>query len=156
MRFRFDLKGDAYSRHKEAFKRILAKHGLRWMGTLDRPQWSSPSERVSATFDRDEAKDLLRAASLVWEGRRKSRLLEDLKAWAWEIGGTVSEEKAPSADDAIDDVERALRMWDAVHKPNVDRLREEGRPKAWIEEDLRRWKRQRQERRRELMGRIRS
>jgi len=156
MRFRLELEGDAYSRHKDAFKRLLAKHGLRWRGSLDRPLWASGTERVSAVFDRDEAADLLRKAVLVWEGRKKSPLLEDLKAWAWQVGGRASEEKVPRAEDVVDDVERDLRFWDLVHKPNVEALRSEGRPKAWIEEDVKRWKRRRQERRRELMGQARS
>jgi len=51
-----------------------------------------------------------------------------------------------------DEVEQALRYWDIVWKPNVDLLRAQGRPNTWIEADVKRWKRQRQERRRELMG----
>lgn len=156
MRFRIDLEGDAYSRRKDAFKRLLAKHGLRWMGTLERPIWASGSERVTGVFDRDEARDVLRKATLLWEGRKKSALLEDLKAWAWQLGGTLIEESAPAPEDVVDDVEQALRFWDIVHKPNVDRLRGQGRPKSWIEEDVRRWRRMRQERRRELMGRARA
>lgn len=156
LRFRIGLKGDAYSKHKEAFKRLLAKHGLRWKGTLDRPLWGSPSERVSAVFDRDEARDVLRSAVLVWEGRKKSALLEDLKAWAWQIGGTVTEETRPAPEDVADEVEQALRFWDIVYKPDIDRLRNQGRPTPWIEEDVRRWKARRQERRRELMGRARA
>ncbi len=152
MRFRFDVDGPAYSKHKEAFKRLLAKHGLRWRGTLSRPLWGSAAERVSAVFDRDEARDVLIKATLVWEGRKKSKLLEDLKAWVWQIGGTGSEDSGPAAKDVADDVEQALRLWDLVHKPDVDRLADQGRPRAWIEEDMRRWKRRRQERRRELMG----
>ncbi len=155
MRFRFDLEGEAYSKNKEAFKRLLAKHGLRWRGTLERPIWAGDAERVSAVFDRDEAKDVLVKASLLWEGRKKSGLLEDLKAWSWQVGGMVSEEKAPAAEEVADDVEKALVFWDVVYKPNVDWLRVQGRPRSWIEEDLRRWKRRRQERRRELMGHAR-
>ncbi|HYM41047.1 MAG TPA: hypothetical protein VEY12_13040 [Thermoplasmata archaeon] len=152
MRFRFELTGEAYSKHKEAFKRILAKHGLRWQGTLDHPLWTSRAERVSAAYERDEAHDVLRGAALVWQGAKKSGLLEDLKAWAWEVGGRVEEEAGPAADDVTEEVERALRFWDIVHKPNVDWLAAQGRPKAWIDEDLKRWKRQRQARQRELMG----
>ncbi|HEY7588107.1 MAG TPA: hypothetical protein VIB49_05100 [Thermoplasmata archaeon] len=153
MRFRFDLDGDAYSEKKEAFKRILAKHGLRWKGTLDRPLWASPAEKVTAVFDRDQEKDILRHASLVWEGRTKSKLLEDLKAWIWEIGGKAEEEKGPAVEDVSEDVERALHFWDIVYEPNVDALRAQGRPDSWIEEDVRRWKRQRRTRQRELLGR---
>ena len=152
MRFRFELTGEAYSRHKEAFKRILAKHGLRWQGSLERPLWGSEAERVSAVFDRDEAHDLLRGATLSWQGAKKSPLLEDLKAWAWEVGGRAEEETGPAADDVSEEVEQALRFWDVVYKPNVDWLAAQGRPRAWIDQDLKRWKHQRQARQRELTG----
>ena len=79
MRFRFELDGEAYSKHKDAFKRVLAKHGLRWQGSLEHPLWASRAERVSAVFDRDEAHDVLRSATLVWQGPKKSELLEELK-----------------------------------------------------------------------------
>src|SRR2546422_621592 len=46
MRFRFDMPGETYSKNKESFKRILARHGLRWRGSLDRPFWASGTERV--------------------------------------------------------------------------------------------------------------
>ena len=153
MRYRFELDGDAYSRNKEAFKRLLAKHGLRWKGTLERPLWGSNAERVAAVFDRDEAQDLLKRSTLVWEGRTKSPLLEELRTWAWQLGGRSQEEAGPAQEDVSEEVEEALHYWDIVYKPNVDWLRAQGRPPAWIEEDLRRWKRQRQARQRELVGR---
>src|SRR5205807_1374384 len=99
MRFRFEMDGDVYSKNKESFKRVLAKHGLRWRGSLDRPFWASGTERVTAVFDRDEERDLLRSAALVWESAGKSRLLEDLKAWAWEAGAKAVEDRSPSAAD---------------------------------------------------------
>ncbi len=153
MRFRFELNGEAYSRNKEAFKRVLAKYGLRWKGTLERPLWQSGGERVTAIFDRDADKDLLRHATLLWEGRTKSKLLEDLKEWTWEVGGKAEEERGPAVQEVSDEVEKALHFWDLVYEPNVDWLKAQGRPEAWIEEDLRRWKRQRQARQRELVGR---
>ncbi len=152
MRFRFDLGGEAYSKHKEAFKRILARHGLRWAGNLEHPLWSSKAEHVTALFDRDAEHDILRRASLVWQGQTKSPLLEELKAWAWEVGGRVEEEKGPAADDVSDEVELALRYWDIVYKPNPDWLASQGRPREWIEQDVKHWKHQRQVRQRELMG----
>src|SRR5205807_1173827 len=152
MRFRFEMDGDVYTKNKESFKRLLAKHGLRWRGSLDRPFWASGMERVTAVFDRDEERDLLRSAALVWESAGKSRLLEDLKAWAWEAGAKAVEDRSPSAEDVTDEVEQALRYWDIVWKPNEDWLKAQGRPRAWIEADVKRWKQQRQERRRELVG----
>src|SRR5438445_7864629 len=90
--------------------------------------------------------------STVWESAGKSRLLEDLKAWAWEAGAKAVEDQSPSAEDVTDEVEQALRYWDIVWKPNEDWLKAQGRPRAWIEADVKRWKQQRQERRRELVG----
>jgi hypothetical protein len=152
MRFRFEMDGEAYSKNKESFKRILAKHGLRWRGSLERPFWMSGSERVTAIFDRDQERDVLRTAVLVWESARKSSLLEEIKAWAWGVGASMSEDRSPSAEEVTDEVELALRYWDIVWKPNVDLLRAQGRPKAWIEADVKRWKQRRLERRRELIG----
>lgn len=152
MRFRFEMDGETYSKNKDSFKRLLAKHGLRWRGTLERPLWGGGTERVTALFDRDAEKDVLRRVGLVWESAKKSTLLEDLKAWAWEVGAKAEEAQSPSAEDVADEVEEALRNWDIVWKPNVDSLKAQGRPKAWIEADVKRWKQRRQERRRELMG----
>jgi hypothetical protein len=152
MRFRFDLSGDAYSKEKEAFKRILAKHGLRWQGTLERPLWAGRTERVTAEFERDTTRDRLVRAVLVWAGTNKSALLEELKSWAWEVGGKVEEEKSPGADEVTQEVETALRFWDVVYKPNEGWLEAQGRPKAWIEQDMQRWKQTRRARQRELTG----
>jgi len=152
MRFRFEMDGDVYSKHKDSFKRLLAKHGLRWRGSLDRPFWASATERVTGLFDRDAEKDLLKSATLTWESAGKSRLLEDLKAWAWEVGARAVEDRSPSAEEVTDEVEQALRYWDIVWKPNEDILKAQGRPQAWIDADVKRWKQQRQERRRELIG----
>ncbi len=152
MRFRFELDGEAYSKHKDAFKRVLAKHGLRWQGNLEHPLWGSKAERVSAVFDRDAEHDILRHATLLWQGQTKSKLLEDLKAWTWEVGGRAEEEVGAAADDVTEEVEQALEVWDIVYKPNADWLASQGRPRQWIEQDMKRWKSQRQLRRRELMG----
>ncbi len=152
MRFRFEVDGEAYSKHKDAFKRVLAKHGLRWQGNLEHPLWGSRSERVSAMFDRDEAHDVLRHATLVWQGAKKSDLLEDLKRWTWEVGGRAEEETGPVADEVSQEVEQALAFWDLVYKPNADWLASQGRPRSWIEADMKRWKHLRQTRQRELMG----
>lgn len=152
MRFRFEMAGDTYSRNKDSFKRLLARHGLRWRGTLERPFWASATEQVTAVFDRDTDRDILRGAALVWESAKKSALLEDLKAWAWQVGAKSGEDRAPSAQEVTDEVELALRYWDIVWKPDVASLKAQGRPEAWIEADVRRWEQQRQERRRELIG----
>src|SRR5207245_9980674 len=112
MRRRFDMPGETYSKNKESFKRILARHGLRWRGSLDRPLWASGSERVTAVFDRDQEKDVLRGATLLWESAKKSTLLEDLKAWAWEVGAKDVQGRSPHGDQATTAHGQGLRYSD--------------------------------------------
>src|SRR2546422_8442652 len=87
MRFRFVVDGAAYSKHKDAFKDILRRHGLSFKGSRDTFVWSSRQESVTATYERDEAKDLTIKADLVWQSRKKTVLLNELKEWVWSVGG---------------------------------------------------------------------
>lgn len=157
MRFRFVLDGTAYSKHKDAFKAILRRHGLAYKGTRDTFVWSSRQESVTALFDRDEARDVTLRATLVWQSRKKTPLLGELKEWIWSVGGKSEEDTAAAEDaKAMEAVERELVFWDAIHKPDVERLRADGRPASWIDRDIREWTRKRTERKRELLGRLRS
>src|SRR2546425_13260519 len=87
MRFRFVVDGTAYSQHKDAFKDVLRRHGLSFKGSRDTFVWSSRQESVTATYERDEAKDLTIKADLVWQSRKKTVLLNALKEWVWSVGG---------------------------------------------------------------------
>jgi len=157
MRFRFVLDGTAYSKHKEAFKTILRRHELAYKGTRDTFVWSSRQESVTALFDRDEARGVTNRATLIWQSRKKTPLFGELREWVWAVGGKSEEDTAATADaKAMEAVERELAFWDAIHKPDAERLRTVGRPASWIERDLREWKRKRAERKRELLGRLRS
>ena len=157
MRFRFVVDGAAYSRHKDAFKGILRRHGLAFRGTRETFVWSSRSENVTAVYERDEARDVTLKAELVWQSRRKTPLLNELKEWVWSVGGHGGEEEASAPDaKASDAVERELAIWDAVRKPDVARLRAAGRPQAWIERDVKAWRRKRAEKKRELTGRLQA
>ena len=156
MRFRFVLDGAAYSKHKDAFKAILKRHGLAFEGSRDTFVWSSRSESVTAFFERDEARDVTMKAELVWQSRKKTPLLNDLREWVWSAGGHGGEEEESVPDEkASDAIDRELAFWDSIHKPDVEKLRAAGRPEAWIQKDLREWKRKRAEKRRELAGRAR-
>ena len=156
MRFRFVLDGAAYSKNKDAFKEILKGHGLMFRGTRDTFVWSSRQESVTATFERDETRDVTVQAGLVWQSRKKTALLNEIKEWVWSVGGHGAEEDDatpdPGASDAID---RELALWDAIHKPDVEGLRRDGRPAAWIDKDVRAWQKKRKEKRRELAARFR-
>jgi hypothetical protein len=155
MRFRFVVDGAAYSKQKETFKDILRRHTLSFKGSRDTFVWSNRQESVTATYERDEAKDLTIKADLVWQSRKKTPLLNALKEWVWSVGGVGGEEEDAAADAGTTDaIDRELAVWDAVHRPDEERLRKEGRPEAWIVRDVRDWKRKRTEKRRELTARF--
>jgi len=149
MRATFTLDGKTYSKHKEVFKALLARHGLRWRGQLETPWWGSAREKVVAKYDRDEARGITTAAHLTWEGNVKSPLLADLKAWVFEVGGKEAEPAAQEGPDR-EVLEAELRFWDAISKPDMDRLRAAGMPKDWAAKELEAWKLRREARRQEL------
>ncbi len=156
MRFRFVVDGAAYSKDKDAFKKILRTHGLAFKGTRETFVWSSRSESVTALYERDEARDITLKAELVWQSRKKTPLLNDLREWVWSVGGHggEAEDEGPADAKASDAVDRELAIWDAVNKPDAERLRAEGRPEAWIDKDVKAWRRKRAEKKRELTGRL--
>src|SRR2546428_217761 len=128
MRFRLVVDGTAYSKHKDAFKDILRKHTLSFKGSRDTFVWSSRQESVTATYERDEAKDLTIKADLVWQSRKKTPLLNALKEWVWSVGGHGGgkDDAAPGAG-TKDAIPRGLAAWDAVPKPRPERPAQRGR-----------------------------
>src|SRR2546428_6369683 len=134
MRFRFVVSGAAYSKHKDAFKDILRKHTLSFKGSRDTFVWSSRQESVTATYERDEAKDLTIKADLVWQSRKKTPLLNALKEWVWSVGGHGGgeDDAAPGAG-ATGAIDRGPAGWDAGPKPDPGGVRQGGRPGAWSE-----------------------
>ncbi|TLZ50221.1 MAG: hypothetical protein E6K18_07365 [Methanobacteriota archaeon] len=152
MHFRFVVDGAAYSRHKAAFKKMLADHRLAWRGNMTEFVWVGPKERVRAEYERDEARGITIKAMLIWEGKAKTPLLNELKTWVFAVGGKAEEQKATKVDKAAvkERVDREMEFWDRVHKPDVDALRADGRPEEWIEKDLKEWKKARDARRKEL------
>jgi len=151
MRFRFVLDGAKYSKHKAQYKKILADHRLSWKGNMAEFVWASGKERVRAEFERDEAKDVTVRATLTWEGKAKTPLLNELKTWVFSLGGKAAEERAPKPKgSAKERVERELEFWDRVHRPDADALRAAGRPEDWIDRDLEAWKKARAAKRKEL------
>jgi len=87
MRVRFVVDGPRYSKHKAAFKRMLADHRLAWRGNMTEFVWVGPKERVRAEYERDETRDVTVRATLTWEGKAKTPLLNELKTWVFSVGG---------------------------------------------------------------------
>jgi len=155
MRAAFVLDGEAYSRQKASLKTLLANHGLKWRGTLERPWWGNSKEKLTAVYERDEARNLTTGARLTWEGTAKSRFLNDLKAWVFEAGGR--EVKASAAKEPLPAaVERELGFWEAISKPDFERMEAEGRPKKWIDREKLAWKKRREAKRQELRAQLRG
>ena len=154
MRFRFVLDGPKYSEHKGALKKLLREHGLAWKGGMTRGAWVSGKERLLAEFERDAERDVTLKATLTWEGRAKTPFLNAVKAWVFSLGG--SSEGPPSGKEAKaaeeERLARELELWDRTHKPDAAALEAQGRPRAWIERDLKAWKKEREAKRHELLG----
>jgi hypothetical protein len=149
MRYVLHIDGRNYSLHKDAFKEILRRHGLKWKGTFERPWWGSSAERVEANFERDPERDITTAATLIWIGPRASRLLEELEAWVLGLGGHAERQEGGGR---LAEGRQELRFWDFLNKPDETYLRREGRPEKWIQLDLEEWKRRRREKEQELEG----
>ena len=156
MRSRFVLDGPKYSKHKGAFKKMLAEHRLAWRGNMTEFVWVGAKERVRAEFERDEVRDVTVRATLTWEGKAKTPFLQELKTWAFSLGGKAMEEKpakpsASAAKERNERAERELAFWDRLNKPDAEALRAAGRPEAWIERDVRTWKKARDAKRKEIL-----
>lgn len=149
VRYTFHLEGSAYSGHKGDFKALLKRHGLRWRGTFEEPWWGSAEEKVEASFDRDQTRDVTLAATLRWTGARETPFLQALRAWVLSLGGHAERERR-GAEAAKPQVDRELEFWDLLNKPDERYMRAEGRPRRWIELDLEQWRRRRREKMREL------
>jgi len=158
MRYRFFLDGQAYSKNKNSFKMLLRKHKLAFKGSFGDFVWKNEREKVIAEFERDLEKNLTISATLVWEGRKKTEFMEELKAWIWELGGKGEKDEAPvpKASDIESRVAEELEFWDGINKPDVGHLRATGRPEEWIKRDVEDWKKRRREKKRELAEKYRA
>lgn len=153
MRYRFLLDGQAYSKNKNSFKKLLRKHKLNFKGTFGNFIWKNEKEEVRAEFERDEKMDVTLSAILIWEGRRKTEFMDELKAWVWELGGKGDKDEAaaPKTSEVRSRIDAELEFWDGINKPDIARLKATGRPEEWIEKDLEDWRKRRREKKRELM-----
>jgi len=135
MLVRFKLEGKAYSKNKDAFKQLLKKHGIYWKGTFQSPWWGSNTEKVTAEFERDEARDITIAATLTWEGDAESEFLKEFRMWCLGLKAQETSVKVSNAKVAVDE----MLFYDMLYKPQEAFLESCGRPKAWIEKDLERF-----------------
>jgi len=141
MRIRFTLKGRTYSENKDTFKDILKKHGLRWRGSFDNPWWGDNREKVSAIYERDEVRRITISASLTWEGDEETPFLKEFRSWAKVMNAIEERVKRSQTKTFVDD----LMFYEMVYKPQVAHLEASGRPKSWIERDVKRWEEEREQ-----------
>ncbi|UCD92919.1 MAG: hypothetical protein JSV43_03105 [Methanobacteriota archaeon] len=152
MKKQFSFEGSVYSENKTSFKKILKKHGFAWKGKLGDFIWLGKNEKMIAEFERDPERDITLSATLVWSGKKKTDFLKELEEWAKDVGGekSVAKEKTPLSDKRI---QEELKFWDKLNKPDEERLKSEGRPEDWIKKDLKKWRKRRNQKRKELIER---
>ena len=158
MRYRFNLDGQAYSKNKGFFKKLLRKYKLAFKGSFGNFLWQNENEKVRAEFERDEKRDITLSATLVWEGRKKTEFMEELKAWVWELGGKGDKDETPQpkASEKDSRIEMELEFWDRINKPDFERLKATGRPEEWIKKDVEEYEKRRREKKKELVDRLRA
>lgn len=155
MKYEFVLEGKDYSENKGEFKKLLAKHGLKWKGTMEMPLWGNERESVRGSFERDSEKDVTLSATLTWEGKDRTQFLAGFRKWAGKfklkkVVKASAKEKRERKIDAKRLVAKELEFWDSFHKPDAEALRQDGRPDKWIGSDIEEWKKQRRAKEKEL------
>lgn len=144
------MDGATYNEHKDGFKAILKRHGIKWKGTRFNVWWGSETEKVVATYDRDEDADVTLGATLCWhglKGQSSSDCLEELRTWAAEVGakkGAVASKAAAKV--RKDKQSKEQKVWSMVWKPQADALRSQGRPKSWIDRDVEAFEQEKEQR----------
>ena len=139
---RFKMDGRSYSRNKDAFKQLLKKYGIFWKGSMQDPWWGSATEKVTAQYERDEARDVTVSATLTWEGETESPFMKEFRAWCLALKAEEITLKAASVKGATDE----MMFYDMVFQPQPAYLEASGRPKAWIEKDVERFETERSKR----------
>jgi hypothetical protein len=149
---KFSFDGVVYSDNKAGFKKLLRSHGLKWKGSMGDFVWIGENDKVVADFERDTERDVTISATLTWSGKKKTDFLKELENWAKEVG---AEKKDVTGKDksAVKKIEKELEFWDELNKPDKERLMAEGRPESWIEKDIKRWRRKKRQKKKELVDR---
>lgn len=150
MKKEFEVEGSVYSEYKMDFKRILKKHGLRWIGSMGNFQWTGESDKVTAYFDRDEQEDMTIRARIVWEGKKKTGFLGELAEWVKAVEGKPVKARKPSKE-SRKEIQKELEFWDKLNEPPVEKMEADGRPESWIKKDVEEWKEKRKRKRKELL-----
>lgn len=138
MIIRIKLTGRDYTKHKNEFKDIMKKHGLRWRGSFNDPWWGSGAEKVSAVYERDEVQNITISAILTWEGPTETDFIAEFKEWAKGLNADISEDRTMTKK-VLDDI----LFFEMVYKPQQEYLETTGRPRSWIERDMRIWEEER-------------
>jgi hypothetical protein len=146
----FSFDGAVYSENKAGFKKLLRIHGLKWRGSMGDFIWIGENDKIVADFERDAERDVTISATLTWSGKRKTDFLKELEKWAKDVGGKRADAsgKAKSSGPKI---KKELEFWDELHKPDKQRLRDEGRPESWIEKDIKKWRKKKRQKKKELV-----
>lgn len=141
----YTIRGIDYSQNKTDFKKLLAKHGLKWKGHMHHAIWGSNRETITGVFIRDEDRNITLTATLTWEGEEDTEFLTEFKKWVTALIPKTdhSEILGIKQDDINRRIQQELELWDITHKPDIKHLKTSGRPVEWIKNDIENWKRER-------------
>ncbi|MDI6889037.1 MAG: hypothetical protein QMC78_05070 [Methanocellales archaeon] len=140
MKTKFEFKKDAYSAKKEAFKKIIKKHGLGWRKG-SRPytgSWVSKTEKLYAEWSAEKNTGLF-----IYEGKNAD-FLKELKSFVKSIGGKITKGYVPGKDEIDAIVEQRLKY--IIHEGRYpETLRKAGAPESYIKAAVASWEKLKKE-----------
>ena len=143
----FVVPGDNYHQGKEGLKALMKEYKLKWIGLFTAPKWASDKVKVAAKFVRDMEKDITIESQfeVTGEGPEFDSICEYIVT---QLAGAEKGEE----DVGIRKKEIAwsLKVFEMVHKPNVELLKHYGAPDSYIQFKLKEYEEKRKKRVEEL------
>ena len=141
MKLAYTIKGIVYHQQKARFKLEMRNFGLRWVGSLQSPEWASDKESLTANFIRNEENTFTIEAQLMWEGNGKTEFYQFFKDFCEHFKGVLMEGKTNLKK--ISDTD--ILLFDKVFKPNVEQMKKEGCPQKFIDMAMKDYEEKKQE-----------
>lgn len=147
----FIIPGPNYHPNKDQFKKIMKDAGLKWSGNLEIPKWTNSTSGVIAKFIRDKEKDITIEGQFVVNGEGP----EVDKICKFIVDVFKGVENSPGTEDIVDNmISNRLKLFDMIHKPNVEILKSRKAPKSFIDHEIKVYKEKRAKIIKEMGGEV--
>jgi hypothetical protein len=147
----FIIPGQNYHPNKDQFKKIMKDAKLKWSGTMDVPKWTNGNSGVLAKFIRDKEKDITIEGQFVVNGEGPA--IDKICQFIIDVFKGV--ENSPGAENISNSmITERLKLFDMIHRPNVEILKSRGAPKSFIDHEIKVYKEKRNKIIKEMGGEV--